>query len=163
MTHERVTASVFVSLCPTDLGDRSRCVAALTGAFVCTPCYLVSPPGSALCFQRALSLPRYIFVSDGCLNHHRNMLDLAQQVCRLSVTKCRWKWHIGLDSQDQFLATSRVRGKKHGSEMVTLVTSHELTVAAFRLFPNRTTLTTWLKQTLSQTVGKYTSRGYCDR
>ena len=62
LVQDRVTAQVFVPINPTAPSDRIQCVAAMTGAVLCTPELLAAPPGVAVQLKRALSLPRHIFV-----------------------------------------------------------------------------------------------------
>ena len=86
--------------------------------------------------QRALRLPRLLFVSGRCEAKHGPMLDLMRSTCARAGTTSRWRWVGRSEDEEQgFLARAAKRGKAgRGSEMVTLIVSGE--EAAYAHFPN---------------------------
>ena len=66
LVQDRAVAQVCVKVNPSAPGGRIRCVAAMTGAVLCTPEFLLTPPGVVVQLKRGLSLPRHIFVSQAC-------------------------------------------------------------------------------------------------
>ena len=98
------------------------------------------------------------------------MIDMARRVCAMapampSQEACRWTWYTEVDGEERkklFLARARARGAAHQSEMVTLLAPGQLGDAAFRSFPNRMSLGSWMRS-LSQADTCFTRVGYCDR
>jgi hypothetical protein len=167
LVQDRATAQVFVTLNPTAPGDRVRCVAAMTGAVLCTPELLVSPPGVALQLKRAMSLPRHIFLSVACCDCHRPMVDLIRRVCQSTDPKqpCRWAFYLEADGEKRkalFLARARKRGPKHSHEMVTLLARGQIRSGAFQAFPNCMTLMSFLAA-MHQVDASFTQLGFCKR
>ena len=72
-------------------------MAAMTGAVLCTPEFLLTPPGVVVQLKRGLSLPRHIFVSQACQGCHPGMIDLMRRVCQLTEKACRWTWYLEAD------------------------------------------------------------------
>ena len=172
VVEDRSVASVFCVLNPSAPGDRIRCVAALSGALVCTPEMLLAPPasGAGVQLQRALAWPRHIFISTACHAKHKVIVDLALRVCQLAPTRppkdaCRWTWYLESDGQDRqalFLARARKRDATHRSELVTLLLPGQLADAAFRPFPNRAILSSFLAAA-TRVDSSFAHLGFCGR
>jgi hypothetical protein len=166
LVEDRAVASIFVALNPSQPGDRTSCVAAMTGALVSTPELFLNPPGVALKFQRALSLPRHIYLSTGCSSRHNVMVALMWRVCELAPRgTCRWTWYLEDDGHDRgalFLARARRRQAGHLSEMVSLLLPDEIRGAARQPFPNRKTLKVFLAA-ICKVDARFTRLGLCGR
>jgi hypothetical protein len=160
---DRAVASVFCVLTPSQPGDRVGTVAAQTGGVICTPEMLLSGSGVAMKLHCALSWPRHIFLSTGCHDRHRGIVDLLQRVCSLQRGRCRWTWYLETDGPDRralFLARARKRGKNHRSELVTLLGPGQN--AAYREFPNRMNVAAFLKA-IHRVDARFTRLGICGR
>ena len=167
IVEDRAVASVFVTLTPSEPGDRTNCIAAMTGRLICTPELFLNPPGVALRLQCALSWPRHIFLSSGCLSRHKAMVDLIRRVCTLAAggIGCRWTLYLeadGPDRQSLFLARARKRQAGHLSEMVSLLLPEQIRDAAFQPFPNKKTLKCFLAS-ICKVDARFTRLGLCGR
>ena len=111
--------------------------------------------------QRALRLPRFLFVSARCEAKHPAMLDLMRSTCVREGTTSRWRWFGRSEDEEQrFIARASKRGKAHGSEMVTLIVSVEEAVHAH--LPNVMLLTRFINKIWCVDHGK-SLQGTCGR
>ena len=162
---DRAVAQVFVTLDPTAPGDRTKIVAAMTGAMLCTPELLVTPPGVSIKLKRAMSWPRHIFLSQACHDRHRVMIDLVQRVCRVTEEPCRWTWYLeaeGAERRALFLARAAKRDANHRQELVTLLAPGQNKSATFQGFPNCQTLSSFLVA-IHRVDARFTHLGLCKR
>ena len=75
--------------------------------------------------QRAVRLPRYIFVSAAVQAKHGAMVALLKRATD-SAKGGRWRWFAdSAPDRKTFWSFAALRFKKHESEMVTLVKAHE--------------------------------------
>ncbi len=114
VVEDRVHASLFVTLTPSEPGDRISCVAALKGGVICTPEFLLSPPGVAVRLHPALQLIRIIGVSNDCQRKHAQFMHLINHVN--TQNKNRWKWvkeGDGDAARNRFLEQARKRAGRH--------------------------------------------------
>ena len=165
LVQDRAVAQVFVTVNPSAPGGRIRCVAAMTGAVLCTPEFLLTPPGVVVQLKRGLSLPRHIFVSQACQGCHPGMIDLMRRVCQLTEKACRWTWYLeadGAQRQQVFLSRARKRGRNHRQEMVTLLAPGQIRDAAFQAFPNCMTVSSFLVA-IHRVDARFTQLGFCKR
>ena len=117
-----------------------------------------------------MAWPRHIFISTACYAKHKVIVDLAWRVCQLAPTRppkdaCRWTWYLESDGQDRqalFLARARKRDATHRSELVTLLLPGQLADAAFRPFPNRAILSSFLAAA-TRVDSSFTHLGFCGR
>ena len=160
--HERQEASFLVVADPAAPGDRNRVVAALLGRALCSPRHLATGAGPVLQLQRALRLPRFLFVSARCEAKHGAMLDLMRSTCGRAGTTSRWRWVGRSEDEEQgVLARAAKRGKAgRGSEMVTLIVSGE--EAAHAHFPNVMLITRLINKIWCVDHGK-SLQGTCGR
>ena len=134
---DRAAAQVFVVLNPSDPGDRNKAIASMVGGLLCTPGFVLEARSGAVAFQllRALSMPRYIFVSKGTSSNHRNGGPHAESLCSGGALALAQQAgakisHVAMVHRHARPAgavfeRARSRGKDHASEMVTLVTGGE--------------------------------------
>ena len=89
--------------------------------------------------QRAVRLPRCIFVSAAVQAKHGAMVDLLKRATG-SAKGGRWRWFAdSAPDKKTFWSAAAVRGKRRQSEMVTLVLPRER--ATFAKWPGNQTLT----------------------
>ena len=168
IVQDRALASIFVVLNPMEMGDRNKCVAAMTGAFLCTPEAIVNPPGAALKAKRSMTSPWLIFLSQMCQAKHSVMVNLMLRLCNLAPAKqrCRWIWHKEADGQDKvdlFLSRAQNRiAKSRGMLMVSLLTPEQQGSIAYQQFPNQMTLRAFL-DTIFKVDTKFTFMGICGK
>ena len=136
---QRHLASIVVVLNPVEPGDRAGFVSAVLGQALCSPSRLLGEGGPWLQMQRAVRLPRYLFVSAAVQAKHGAMIDLLKRATG-SAKGGRWKWFAdSAPDRKRFWSFAGPRGKKHESEMVTLVKAHER--ATFASWPGSQSLT----------------------
>ena len=163
---DHAAAQVFVVLDPSAPGDRSKTVASMVGGMLCTPGFLLEQNGrgaAVLQLFRALSMPRFIFVSKGTESNHKPMVELMKRVCgveeRRGKQKHRWQWFYDRpEERARFLQRRRLRDKDHASEMVTLVTPSE----QLQDFPRQMPLRDFLAS-IQRVDRRCTRVGYCQR
>jgi hypothetical protein len=163
VVEDRAVASVFVTLTPSQPGDRTQCVAALSGAVICTPEMILTSAGVALKLQRAMSWPRHIFLSARCYDRHQAMVDLVRRVCSLAQRTCRWTWYLEADGPERqaiYLSRAQKRQAAHRSELVTLLAPGQ--GAAFEAYPNRMSLHSFLAG-VHRVDTQFTQLGFCGR
>ena len=89
--------------------------------------------------QRAVRLPRFIFVSEAVQAKHGAMVDLLKRATG-SAKGGRWRWFAdSAPHKKTFWRAAAVRGKRRQSEMVTLMLPRER--ATFARWPRIQTLT----------------------
>ena len=141
---QRNLASIVVVLNPVEPGDRARFVSAVLGQALCSPSRLLGEGGPWLQMQRAVRLPRYLFVSAAVQAKHGAMVDLLKAAAG-SAKGGRWRWFADIKpDRKTFWSFAALRGKKHESEMMTLVKAHER--ATFARWPRIQTLTEFFKR-----------------
>ena len=120
----RVDADLFVVLNPSDPGQRIRWVAALKGARVAHPRYVISGGRRGACvkYHAAVETKRSLWISEDFRAKHATLADIVDACCAGS------KWKL-LVSRAEFAATvSRsMRGKATaGKSVLALVAKAEL-------------------------------------
>ena len=135
---QRHLASIVVVLNPVEPGDRAGFVSAVLGQALCSPSRLLGEGGPWLQMQRAVQLPRYLFVSAAVQAKHGAMVDLLKAAAG-SAKGGRWRWFAdSAPDRKTFWSFVALRAKKHESEMVTLVKAHER--ATFARWPRSQSL-----------------------
>ena len=145
--NDRVLAEVFVVVDPARPDPRDAFVAALGGRLLVSPKFLLEPgAGAAVRYDRALRLPRYIWVSPACSAKFGNALDVMRRLVAFSgsdgAPKSRWRW----DTLDEFLVRRNGRGVRGASELVALVLPAEVDAPSLRHVPNRTTVMDFVRR-----------------
>ena len=143
---DRVLAQVLVVSDPARPDPKDAFVAALGGRLLVSYDFLVNAGrGVVIQYDRALRLPRYLWVSPSCEVAFASALEVMRRMCQHAGTgdepRSRWKF----DTSDEFLGR-RGRGKSGQYELVALVVPHELKDRALRQYPGRTTLMTFIKR-----------------
>ena len=143
--NDRAMAQVLVSdpACP---DPKDAFVAALGGRLLVSTDFLTGRNGDgvAIRYERALRLPRYLWVSPSCEVKFAAALQVMRRMCQQTGTgdepRARWKF----DTSNEFLAR---RGRCGGRrELVALVVSSELANRDLRQYPGRTTLMAFIKR-----------------
>ena len=142
---DRVLAQVLVVSDPAHPDPKDAFVAALGGRLLVSTDFLKGSGrhGVAIRYERALRLPRYLWVSPACEMKFAAALQVMRQMCQHAGTdepRTRWKF----DTSDEFLA--RRRGKTGQRELVALVVERELANRDMRRYPGRTTVMAFIKR-----------------
>ena len=99
----------------------------------------------AIRYERALRLPRYLWVSPACEIKFATALQVMRRMCQRAGTRdeprTRWKF----DTSDEFLARQR-RGTNGQRELVALVVEREPATRDMRRYPGRTTVMAFIKR-----------------
>jgi len=136
---QRHLASIVVVLNPVEPGDRARFLSAVLGQAMCSPSFLLGEGGPVLQMQRAVRLPRCIFVSAAVQAKHGAMVDLLKRATG-SAKGGRWRWFAdSAPDKKTFWSAAAVRGKRRQSKMVTLVLPRNR--ATFASWPGSQSLT----------------------
>ena len=136
---QRHLASIVVVPNPVEPGDRARFLSAVLGQALCSPSLLLGEGSPVLQMQRAVRLPRCIFVSAAVQAKHGAMVDLLKAAAG-SAKGGRWRWFAdSAPNKKTFWSAAAVRGKRRESEMVTLVLPRER--AKFASWPGSQSLT----------------------
>ena len=144
---DRVLAQVLVVPDPARPDAKNTFVAALGGRLLVSMGYMTDTRGHgvAIQYERALRLPRYLWVSPACEVRFAASLQVMRRLVQQAGTgtepRSRWKF----DTSEEFLAR-RGRGVGGQRELVALVVAAELTCADLRCYPRRITLPAFLKQ-----------------
>jgi len=145
---DRALAQVLVVSDPARPDAKDAFVAALGGRLLVSLDFVKKGinHGVAIQYERALRLPRYLWVSPSCEVRFAAALQVMRRMWQHSGTgdepHTRWKF----DTSDEFLAR-RGRGSRTGQqELVALVLASELTDRNFRQYPGRTTLSDFIKR-----------------
>ena len=125
---------------------------------LCTPTFLASGKGTALQLQKALQVPRYIFISAACQAKHTLILNLMLSVSR-GEKKSRWLFYSP-STKETFEDRAALRKGKHKEEMVALVLPTER--KTFAKYPGAQTLREFMRLIHKPDLGS-SHMGYCKR
>ena len=144
---DRVLAQVLVVPDPARPDAKNAFVAALGGRLLVSIGYMTGKRGHgvAIQYERALRLPRYLWVSPACEVRFAAALQVMRQLVQQAGTgnepRSRWKF----DTSEEFLARCG-RGVGGQRELVALAVAEELKCADLRCYPRRVTLPAFIEQ-----------------
>ncbi len=160
-------ATAFLVFDPADPGETVRAVASMVGGLLCTPDYFYAASrdkhdGVALKLNRALGLPRAIFVSSGSMVKQGASIKLLQRVAGLKRPN-RWTFFMDDDASiEKYKARCKARTGSHAAELVTLVTKAEMRQGRYSALKRKTGLRDFLNS-IYTVDGASSRQGMCRR